>query len=85
MPYVASQGFTTRHDGRRVRFGRGDKVPDSLARRVPNAVRQVGPVEQATAAPGEVRETTHVCDECGYVARTRAGLGAHSRTHKDDG
>lgn len=84
MSYIATQGFTTRYEDRRVRYGRGDEVPDKLARQRPGMVRKSdAPVEQATAAPGEERETTHVCDECGYVARTRAGLSAHSRTHKD--
>lgn len=41
------------------------------------------PVEQATAAPGEVRTTTHVCDVCGKVTASRAGLGAHKRVHKE--
>lgn len=42
------------------------------------------PVEQATAAPGEVRTTVHVCDVCGKETASRAGLGAHMRVHKDD-
>lgn len=81
MPYRATQGFTTRHEGQRVRYGRGDVVPDRLA---VDRSGLVEPVEQATAAPGEVRETTHVCEVCGYTARTRAGLGAHARTHRED-
>lgn len=40
-------------------------------------------VEQATAAPGELRTTTHVCEVCGKTTASRAGLGAHMRVHKD--
>lgn len=39
------------------------------------------PVETATQAPGETRDG-HVCDVCGETAKTKAGLGAHKRTHK---
>ena len=38
-------------------------------------------VEQATAAPGEERAVSRICDECGFEAATVAGLGAHRRTH----
>lgn len=40
-------------------------------------------VEAATAAPGERRTVTrpHVCDACGFEAKTKAGLGAHRRSH----
>jgi hypothetical protein len=55
-------------------------------------------VEQATAAPGEVRTVAApeepdpelVCREmvdgveCGYIARSKAGLGAHKRVHESD-
>lgn len=40
------------------------------------------PVEKATAAPGELRATSHTCEVCGKVAASRAGLGAHMRVHK---
>lgn len=86
MPFRATQGFTTRHAGRRVRYGRGDIVPAEVAKGRDGLVERVsGAVEQATAAPGEVRETAHVCEDCGYTSKTRAGLGAHRRTHRDDG
>lgn len=51
-------------------------------------------VEQATSAPGERRsvpthpraqdaaEDAHVCEECGYEAKSAAALGAHRRRHK---
>ena len=45
--------------------------------------RLFSPVEQATAAPGEIRTTTHTCEVCGKTAASRAGLGAHMRVHKD--
>jgi len=38
-------------------------------------------VEQATAAPGEKRNVSFHCDECGFEAATPAGLGSHQRTH----
>ena len=52
------------------------------------------PVERATAAPGEKRsvpthpqakadsdEGDYACDDCDYVAKSKAGLGAHRRSH----
>ena len=40
-------------------------------------------VEQATAAPGEVRDVGHPCpqDDCDVSAKSRAGLKAHLRSH----
>lgn len=43
-------------------------------------------VEQATAAPGELRdvpvEAEHRCDRCGTTAKSAAGLAAHKRSCK---
>lgn len=44
-------------------------------------VPDANPVEQATAAPGEVRATSHVCDVCKFVSKSAAGLAAHQRSH----
>lgn len=45
-------------------------------------------IEQATAAPGERRNVSisadHVCDECGFEAKSASGLSAHQRSHEDD-
>lgn len=46
-----------------------------------------GGVEQATAAPGELRNVTvveYACDEpgCTATAKSPAGLAAHKRSHK---
>lgn len=38
-------------------------------------------VEEATAAPGEKRSVSRVCDECGFEAASMAGLAAHQRSH----
>lgn len=38
-------------------------------------------VEEATAAPGEKRNVSRTCDDCGYVAKSIAGLAAHQRSH----
>lgn len=43
-----------------------------------------GGVEQATAAPGELRRVPAaelVCDLCGVTAKSAAGLAAHKRSH----
>ena len=40
-------------------------------------------VEEATAAPGELREVSRVCGECGFSAASNAGLAAHKRSHSE--
>lgn len=41
-------------------------------------------VEEATAAPGELRTITlHECDECEFEAKSAAGLAAHQRSHDE--
>ena len=39
-------------------------------------------VEAATAAPGEKRELSRTCDECGFSAKSNAGLAVHQRSHE---
>jgi len=46
--------------------------------------RLFAPVEQATAAPGELRSLSFECDVCGKVTASRAGLASHRRTHEGD-
>lgn len=36
-------------------------------------------VDEAPDGPEPAAEPVHVCDECGMVARTAAGLSAHKR------
>ena len=39
-------------------------------------------VEAATAAPGELRDLSRTCDECGFSAKSNAGLAVHQRSHE---
>ncbi len=39
-------------------------------------------VEEATAAPGEKRSISRVCDDCGFEAKSMAGLAVHRRSHE---
>ncbi len=41
-----------------------------------------GQVEQATSAPGEKRSVSRVCDDCGFEAKSMAGLSVHRRSHE---
>lgn len=41
-------------------------------------------VEQATAAPGELRAVSRTCDDCGFEAASNAGLAAHKRSHESE-
>ena len=85
--YVATASFQAHVDGKRIIVQRGktrvrDGHPLLKGREhlfAPQTVRF--DVEQATQAPGEKREASHECDECGQTAKTQAGLAAHRRSH----
>jgi len=67
-------------------------LPDPLARALlaDGSVRRVGArqpaTEQGPPPPPPIDDAAHVCDECGYTARSAAGLAVHKRSHaKVDG
>lgn len=47
-------------------------------------VEDRAPVEQATAAPGELRNLPHECEDCGNDFKTAAALGSHRRVHDEE-
>lgn len=56
------------------------KVLDpATPRRVPTEPKPDLVVDEAPDGPESAAEPVHVCDECGMVARTAAGLSAHKR------
>ena len=64
----------------------GELVPPDVGRMFPHLVEEIDAtpvpaVEKATKEPGEVRPG-FVCDVCGRVAKTAAGLGAHRKVHE---
>jgi len=66
------------------------KVLDpATPRRKPTAPTEPKPdpvVDEAPDGPEPAAEPAHVCDECGYTARSAAGLAVHKRSHtKVDG
>ena len=46
------------------------------------------PANKAKAAPTEDKaadaEESHICDVCGFEAKTAGGLASHQRSHEDD-
>lgn len=87
MRHRARVSFATSISGDRQKVYRtGELVPPDVGRMFAHLVDEVDPtpvpaVEEATKDPGEVREG-FVCDVCGRVAKTAAGLGAHRRVHE---
>jgi hypothetical protein len=41
-------------------------------------------IEQATAAPGELRSLPHECEGCGRDFKSAAALGSHRRVHDEE-
>lgn len=58
---------------------RSERVETRPSGRLESAVESAP--REDTAAP---RVADHVCEECGYKAKTAGGLGAHQRTHNTD-
>ncbi len=69
-------------DGRPVTFFKDGVVPDQIAKALSALVYDDGAksVPTSDGAPPEV----HSCDECEFVAKSAAGLGAHARVHSDE-
>lgn len=84
--YIATQSRVFHRDGSRVivKAGRSRAHGGSwIVRDHPDLWKPIDVhfgVVEATAVPGEKRGTP-TCDECGFEAKTVAGLGAHKRSH----
>lgn len=88
-PLRARQAFHAA--GRFVRRGAVLRSDDPVVKGREHLFRDVNDdlgIEQATAAPGERRNVSisadHVCDECGFEAKSASGLSAHQRSHEED-
>lgn len=68
-------------DGRVIRFDRGTEVPGVVARGLDGLVYRDDVVEPAKVdgSPPEL-----LCDVCGFVSKSVAGLAVHGRRHEDD-
>jgi hypothetical protein len=73
-----------RNDGT---FGYAPEEITGLSRDQLRRFRRVeisGMVEQATAAPGELRTLSHECEGCGRGFKSAAALGSHRRVHDEE-
>lgn len=88
MKVLAKKSFAA---GRRVirqgnRYEQDDPAVEQFPQFFETADEFFG-VEKATANPGERRAAAkpkNVCDECGFEAKTAAGLGVHERSHDEE-
>lgn len=88
MKVLAKKSFAV---GRRViRKGNRYEQDDPAVKGYPDFFESADEffgVEKATANPGEARNAKkpkNVCDECGFEAKTAAGLGVHERSHDEE-
>lgn len=81
------EAVTTQPQRGRLLVAPGDEVTDNVQSLIDRYEDNYATIEQATAP--DVPETrsadadTHVCDECGFEAKTAGGLASHQRSHED--
>lgn len=62
----------------------GAEVTEEEAERVGFKAKKQPKNKAVTAPKSDKSDDTHVCDVCGFEAKTAGGLGAHQRSHEDE-
>jgi len=64
------------------------KLTDEEAERIgaTRVKKRTAPNKARTADSTQAKDhdVSHVCEDCGFEAKTAAGLGSHARSHEDD-